>query len=123
MTTKGFDWNFAGYTQPAHFFIGGAFESFEFIQAFVPKAKEYPFILKDNVVIDSVFGSPTCIWNGGRAIANTYYNKQQLMHIHETYAKLGIKVRFIFTNSLLNEHDVYDRYGNLLISTFQDLYP
>lgn len=123
MTTKSFNWNFKGYKKDAHFFLCGAFESFDFIQNFIAKTKEFPCILKDNTIIDSVFGSPTCIWNGGRTLVNSYYNKRQLVDIHETYANLGVKVRFIFTNSMLNEHDLHDRYGNLLISIFEDLSP
>ena len=123
MEIRGIDWNLDGYKKEAHFFLCGAFESFEFIQLFLKKAKDCPWMLKDNVVIDSVFGSPTCIWNGGRTLANIYYNKQQLQNIHDTYADLGIKVRFIFTNPFLNEHDLYDRYCNLLIDIYQDLSP
>lgn len=123
METRRIDWNYCGYKKNAHFFLCGAFESFDFIHVFLKTAKKCPWMLKDNVVIDSVFGSPTCIWNGGRAIANAYYNKKQLQNIHDTYANLGVKVRFIFTNSLLNEHDLYDRYCNLIMNIFQDLSP
>lgn len=123
MTTKSFNWNFKGYKKEAHFFLCGAFESFDFIQNFIAKTKEFPCILKENTIIDSVFGSPTCIWNGGRTLVNSYYNKRQLVDIHDTYANLGVKVRFIFTNSMLNEYDLHDRYGNLLISIFEDLSP
>lgn len=123
MSIRGIDWNLDGYTKEAHFFLCGAFESFEFIRVFLKRAKDCPWILKENVVIDSVFGSPTCIWNGGRTLANVYYNKQQLEIIHDIYTELGVKVRFIFTNSLLNEHDLYDRYCNLLMDIFQDISP
>ena len=123
MEIRGIDWNLNCYKKEAHFFLCGAFESFDFIHIFLKKVKDFPWLLKDNVVIDSVFGSPTCIWNGGRTLADVYYNKQQLQKIHDTYADLGVKVRFIFTNSLLNEHDLYDRYCNLIMNLFQDLSP
>lgn len=123
MATKRIDWNFKGYKKEAHFFLCGAFESFVFLQVFLKTIKECPKMLKGNVVIDSVFGSPTCVWNGGRALADVYYNKKQLQNIHDTYANLGIKVRFIFTNPFLNEHDLYDRYCNLVMNIFQDLSP
>lgn len=123
MATKRIDWNFNGYKKEAHFFLCGAFESFAFLQAFLRTIKECPKMLKENVVIDSVFGSPTCIWNGGRALADVYYDKKQLQNIHDTYASLGVKVRFIFTNPFLNEHDLYDRYCNLVMNIFQDLSP
>ncbi|MCR4809846.1 MAG: hypothetical protein K5896_08290 [Prevotella sp.] len=123
METRGIDWNYRGYKTIAHFFLCGAFESFDFIHVFLKTVKNCPWILKDNVAIDSVFGSPTCIWNGGRALANVYYNKKQLQNIHDTYVKLGVNVRFIFTNSLLNEHDLYDRYCNLIMNIFQDMSP
>ncbi len=123
MGTKGIDWNLDGYNTEAHFFLCGAFESFDFIKSFLKKIKECPWIVKDKVVIDSVFGSPTCIWNGGRTLDNVYYNKQQLQIIHDTYADLDIKVRLIFTNPLLNEYDLHDRYCNLIMDIFQDLSP
>lgn len=123
MRIKGVDWNFEGYKKDAHFFLCGAFESFGFISNLLKTVRKFPCILKDNVIIDSVFGSPTCIWNGGRTLADNYCNKRQLQSIHETYAGLGVKVRFIFTNPLLTEHDLYDRYCNLLMTIFQDLSP
>lgn len=70
-----------------------------------------------------MFGSPTCIWNGGRTLANVYYNKEQLQKIHDTYAELGITVRFIFTNPLLTEYDLHDRYCNLVMDIFKDVSP
>ena len=121
MTTRGIDWNFNGYKKEAHFFLCGAFESFDYLSVFLKTVKDCPWMMKDNVVIESVFGSPTCIWNGGRALANVYYNKKQLQNIHDTYADLGIKVRFIFTNPFLNEYDLYDRYCNLIMTIFQYL--
>lgn len=123
MAIRGIDWNFSGYQKEAHFFLCGAFESFNFIRSFLTKTKDCPWILKDNVVIESVYGSPTCIWNGGRTLDNVYYNKQQLQNIHDTYFDLGVKVRFIFTNPLLNEYDLYDRYCNLIMDVFQDMLP
>jgi len=123
MARRGIDWNWEGYKKQAHFFLCGAFESFDFLRLFLKTARECPWMMKENVVIDSVFGSPTCIWNGGRSLANVYYNKKQLQNIHNTYAKLGVKVRFIFTNPFVNEHDLYDRYCNLLMNIFLDLSP
>ena len=123
MTIKGIDWNLDGYKKEAHFFLGGAFESFDFMHFFWKKAKDCPWMIKDNAVIDSIFGSPTCIWNGGRTIADVFYNKKHLQTIHDTYADLGVKVRLIFTNPFLNEHDLHDRYCNLVMNIFQDLAP
>ena len=123
MGIRGINWNLDGYKKNAHFFLCGAFESFDFIKTFLKKTKDCPWMMKDNVIIDSVFGSPTCIWNGGRTLANVYYDKQQLQNVHDTYADLDIKVRLIFTNPFLNEHDMYDRYCNLIMDIFQDMSP
>ena len=123
MDIKGIDWNLDGYKKDAHFFLCGAFESFDYVHSFVNVTRKCPWLLKDNVIIDSVFGSPTCIWNGGRTLVDVYYNKQKLHFIHDAYADLGIKVRLIFTNPLLNEYDLYDRYSNLVMSIFHDLAP
>lgn len=123
MVKNGIDWNLEGYKKEAHFFLCGAFESFDLICGFLNTVKECPWILKDNVVIESVFGSPTCIWNGGRSLDNVYCNKKQLQNIHKAYKDLGVKVRFIFTNPFLNKYDLYDRYCNLVMDIFQDLSP
>ena len=123
MQIKGIDWNLDGYAKEAHFFLCGAFESFNFISNFLKNVRRFPCILKDNVMIDSVFGSPTCIWNGGRTLSDIYYNRRQLQSIHDTYADLGVKVRFVFTNPLLTEYDLHDRYSNMLMDVFQDLEP
>lgn len=85
MQIKGIDWNLDGYAKEAHFFLCGAFESFNFISNFLKNVRRFPCILKDNVIIDSVFGSPTCIWNGGRTLPDIYYNRSQLQSIHDTY--------------------------------------
>ena len=119
----GIDWNLEGYSKEAHFFICGAFESFDFVHRFLKKVRSCSWILKDNVIIDSVFGSPTCIWNGGRTLSDVYYNKQQLLNIRDAYADLGIKVRLIFTNPFLNEYDLHDRYCNLLLDIFENQSP
>lgn len=39
MIKTGIDWNFEGYKEEAHFFICGAFESFEFIRDFLETVK------------------------------------------------------------------------------------
>lgn len=42
MELKGIDWNLEGYKKEAHFFLCGAFESFDFVQDFLKKTKENP---------------------------------------------------------------------------------
>lgn len=123
MATERIDWNLVGYNKVAHFFLCGAFESYNFIKDVLKNTKLQPWILKDNVVIDSVFGSPTCIWNGGRTLVDVYYNKRQLQAIHDCYAELGVGIRLIFTNPLLNEFDLHDRYSNLVMDIFKDVAP
>ena len=123
MALKGIDWNLEGYKKEAHFFLPGAFESFQFVRDLITIAKEYPCILKDNTFIDSVYGSPTCIWNGGRTLTENFCNKHQLETIRDTYAKHGVKVRFVFTNPFLEEYDLHDRYCNLVMGIFKDVAP
>ena len=47
MTRRGIDWNFEGYKKEAHFFLCGAFESFEFMRAFLKTAKDCPWMMQD----------------------------------------------------------------------------
>lgn len=76
---------------------------------------DYPGWFRDNVKIDSMYGTfPGCIWNSGRG----QFGQSPLDNIVQTVAsinKLGVSVRYTFTNGLITGRHFKDYYGNLIL--------
>lgn len=74
--------------------------------------KEY-FV--DNIEIGSMYGSfPDAIWNGGRPIFGEC-DEQTITQYVEHYEKLGIPLRFTFTNSCLNKSHLDNKLCNMIM--------
>ncbi len=85
-------------------------------QVLIGLMKEYPDRFRDNYRIGSVYGTfPGAIWNGGRAVFGITA-KSDMKKIIETYNRLGVPVRFTWTNSLIGEDHLSDTYCNLIMS-------
>ncbi len=73
--------------------------------------KEQPDKFYDDIVIDSVYGSFPCIWNGGR-----YYpggtSFENIKATIEPFNERGISIRHTFTNCLLEEKHLNDTLCN-----------
>ena len=77
--------------------------------------KKYPEKFNDDYEIGSVYGTiPGAIWNGGRAVFGVM-SKKDIKLVLDNYNKLGIPVRFTWTNSLLEEKHLNDTYCNLIM--------
>lgn len=76
---------------------------------------DYPGWFRDNVKIDSMYGTfPGCIWNSGRG----QFGQAPLENIVQTVGsinKLGISVRYTFTNGLITGRHFKDYYGNMIL--------
>ncbi len=75
-------------------------------------AREY---FRDGVEIASVYGAfPPSMWNGGRpllAICDEKYVRQTI----EAFNKEGIPLRFTFTNPMIKEEHLSDRFCNMVM--------
>ena len=105
------------YSKETIFHLPGLFRFAGGYMTFIQMINENPDILKDNVKIGSIFGSPQCIWNGGRLITSSI-EKGQLESIRDFMNIHDIPVRFTFTNCLLEEKHTLDTTGNLLLEIF-----
>lgn len=77
--------------------------------------KEFPEKFNDGYKVASVYGTfPGAIWNGGRAVFGTT-SKSDMEKIISTYNKMGVPVRFTWTNSLIEEKHLSDTYCNLIM--------
>lgn len=106
------------YNKEAIFHLPGLFRLTKIYEILLDGYTRHPEMFKDNVKIGSIYGSPTCIWNGGRVIVNCTYPKEQLELIRDFADHYNIPARFTFTNCLLEEKHTYDTYGNLILELF-----
>jgi hypothetical protein len=76
-------------------------------------------VLKTNTKFGSIYGSPNCIWNGGRnSTGMAHFTHKQLENIREFMEYHRIPTRFTFTNCLLTEEHTKDTYCNLVTDIF-----
>ena len=74
--------------------------------------KRYPERFYDNVKIGSVYGTfPTSLWNGGRYFEGNC-DPRIIPEVLKQFNSRGIPCRFTFTNPLLREEDLYDKFCN-----------
>lgn len=69
------------------------------------------------VKIGSVYDSfPSAIWNGGRIITGSFATREQIRETYERFAEFDVPLRHTFTNKLLMDTDVHDRYCNMILN-------
>lgn len=106
------------YNKEAIFHLPGIFEYFKVYKAFFQVLGMHPDALRENCKIGSLYGSPSCKWNGGRAMLNLTLNAEDLKLLKEVAAQWNIPIRFTFTNCLLEEEHLNDVYANFLLELF-----
>lgn len=76
---------------------------------------DYPDKFYEGYKVGSVYGTfPGAIWNGGRTVLG-FMTQSNMETVISAFNKLDTPVRFTWTNSLLQEEDVYDRYCNTIM--------
>lgn len=81
------------------------------------KLKElYPECFYNNVKISRIYGTfPNMIWNGGGYWFGQCLSRQKINRMIEWYANKDVVLQLNFTNPLLKEEDLYDRYCNMVL--------
>lgn len=83
--------------------------------ALIDMIKEHPEYFRDGVEIASVYGCfPPAVWNGGRNI-NGYADEKTIERVLGEFNSRGIPCRFTFTNPLLTEEHMSDKFCNSLV--------
>ncbi len=78
--------------------------------------KENPEIFLADISIGAVYGCfPGSIWNGGR-VSRGIATKDEMIDTVKAYEKLGIPIRFSFTNPLIEPIHLLDTYCNMALS-------
>lgn len=108
------------YSSKAIFHLPGVFRYYNIYDTLLNYRLENPHHFKDNVEIGSLYGSPTCIWNGGRVMYGIMPNRADLVNINLWAQRFGVPIRFTFTNQCIQDVHCYDTYGNLILDIFKD---
>jgi hypothetical protein len=99
------------------FHLPGIFRFFNIYKNLFLYIRQHPEVLQENIEIKSAYGSPTCIWNGGRVV-HGYWSREFVEDIRNFMAEMNVPVRFTFTNSLIEEQHLQDTYSNMLLDIF-----
>lgn len=107
----------------AYFMLPGFCEHYKLYQNVYNFLKNYPEIKREEVEIYCYYGNlPLCTWDGGRIFSfyspNTIEQIQDLKKFYND--KLNSKVRFVFTNNLLKEEHLNERYVNIGLQIFNN---
>ncbi len=79
----------------------------------VSMMKNNPEFFREGVEIGSFFGEfPTSRWGGGRFCNGDQCDERFIRMVVESYNKVGIPVRYTYTNPDLNAYDCEDAYCN-----------
>lgn len=104
-----------------YFMLPGFCEHYQLYKKMNEIFEQHPEVKRDNIEIYCYYGNiPFCTWDGGR-IFNTYkpLTSEQIIELKEYYNnKLNSKIRFVFTNNLLKEQHLYERYNNFSLHIF-----
>ena len=85
---------------------------YHFNRVFLAVLKQCPEFFIDGLEIASLFGTfPQSLWNGGR-IVNGVFDKNTVKIVVREFDKLGIPLRFTFTNPNITEEDLKDDFCN-----------
>lgn len=108
-----------GYNSEIYFHIPGAFKKKGLIQGLVTLYKTSNYVFYNNAKIGSLYGSPECIWNGGRVVkGGNPITIKDAEKYRDQINNSGIPIRFTFTNCLIEDRHIYDDYGNFLLKIF-----
>ena len=76
----------------------------------------------DSVIIDNIYGSvPNVVWNGGRNGPLDRMKLDDVRNLFDKYYKKGIKLRITFTNCMLKEEHLCDKYANDILQLIDEM--
>ena len=101
----------------ANFYCPGFFENAIIYKELEYYKREFPFCFNDNAKITHVYGCfPCCIWNGGSCWVDVPATRQIIRDCFSWWKNYtNIIIQITFTNPVLKETDVYDRYSNAIL--------
>lgn len=91
--------------------------NYRFQMVFLAMLKNCPQYFREGVEIASIYGTfPQSLWNGGRSLGGIC-DKKYVKAVVESFDKLGVPLRFTFTNPVLEEKHLDDEFCNFVLKT------
>ena len=79
-------------------------------------------IFFDSVIIDNIYGSvPNVVWNGGRNGPLYRLELDNIRKLFVKYKKRGVRLRITFTNCMLKEEHLCDKYANDILQLVDEM--
>lgn len=106
-----------------YFMLPGFCEHYQLYKQMNNFFDKHPEAKRDNVEIYCYYGNiPFCSWDGGRVFPNYYpLSIEEIKDVQDYYNNfLHSKIRLVFTNSLLKEEHLYERYNNISLNVFNN---
>jgi hypothetical protein len=108
--------------QKIKFALPGLWLHFSMTQQFILYLEDHPEVLRDNVEIGAVYDNfPYCIWDGGRIYSHyRQASLEDITTIKNFLNERNIPLRLVFTNPVLEEQHLADRFCNLVARVCED---
>lgn len=102
----------------ARFMIPGMYEHAELNLRFLRLLRDHPEYFYDNVEVYAAYGNfQFCIFDGGRVFTDyRHTTKEEIEQIVKQYNQLGVPVRLIFTNPVIEEKHFQNRFGQVVLN-------
>lgn len=106
-----------------NFMLPGLYEKFSLNKSLIEMFNDCPQYFINNCHFGACYGSfQHCIWDGGRTFLNyrqaTY---EEIVYIRDYLKKYGIPLRLIYTNPVISEEHLGNRFCNLVTSLCEDI--
>lgn len=105
-----------------NFILPNMYENYQLNLRLLDLIKEHPEYFYENTNIYAVYGNfQFCIWDGGRIFSQMRQaSKEHIEHVLNSYKQYDVKVRFIFTNTMLEPVHYHNRFCNMILETAQN---
>lgn len=93
---------------------------FDFNMIFILMLKNCPQYFHDGLEIASIYGTfPQSLWNGGRSVGGVC-DKKFIRTVVRQFDKLGIPLRFTFSNPVITEEHLDDEFCNFILKVAEN---
>ena len=96
-----------------YFYLPEFYYKYDLNTCIIRLLRTNPELFYDDIEIGAVYGVfPGAIWNGGRCLSG-YSSEERMKNTIDMYNnQLHVPIRYTFTNCLLTDEDMHDRYCN-----------
>ena len=104
------------YKSKVNFILPDFVKGFDFYSILLDLYTSHREIFYENANISAIYGCfNACTWNGGTVYFGEVLNKSSMQNIISFYKSFNIPIRLTFTNNLITEDDLKDRYANAIL--------